>query len=370
MEQIFELCTKYDITISHVDKNIIPCALGIGDLMRLLSCIKYGVWNGPMYINLECFTLYNNPLNYIEFRLKLINQIIIYNNIDLSKIVFFLDENNISQQLFHDTINISLIKNIKLNFNTKNINNYDNEEYIIFHTKCRFHLDKEQVLKDLKIFDKFIRHLKISYKIYILGEKQIHRTNFEVVSSPDIITQIYDILFNLSNNNQVIDKTTDCIIDNLNYDNFIEDINLIQNAKYNIHFGDGGGMNMSMIFGKNNTIIYNRDMDEWNKEILQQENTYIYNNINQFIYKIRLELNGEITANSVELRKIQRKEEQQFIRNKLFKQKNMVINNNNNFDWQAYLNHYPDLSIFTTQDAAWQHWIHCGKPEGRQFFYK
>ena len=38
------------------------------------------------------------------------------------------------------------------------------------------------------------------------------------------------------------------------------------------------------------------------------------------------------------------------------------------FDWKSYLNHYPDLSFITTQDAAWQHWIHCGKPEGRQFF--
>ena len=39
------------------------------------------------------------------------------------------------------------------------------------------------------------------------------------------------------------------------------------------------------------------------------------------------------------------------------------------FDWQSYINRYPDLSFITTQDAAWQHWIHCGKPEGRQTFY-
>ena len=34
-------------------------------------------------------------------------------------------------------------------------------------------------------------------------------------------------------------------------------------------------MNLSMIFGKNNTIIYNRDMNKWNNEILKQENNLI-----------------------------------------------------------------------------------------------
>jgi len=35
------------------------------------------------------------------------------------------------------------------------------------------------------------------------------------------------------------------------------------------------------------------------------------------------------------------------------------------FDWQKYVNRYPDLSFITTQDTAWSHWIHWGKPEGR-----
>ena len=465
MLEVFELCSYYDIFISQVDENIKSSALGLGDIIRLLSCIKYGLWDGPLYINLASLALYNNPLNYIEFRFRLIKDIVKYNDIPFSKIIFFWNKNNIKQKLFIDTINVNSIHNLKLKFNNSNLLE-SNEEYIVFHTKCRFHFDKKQVLEDLKIFEKYIRSLKTSYKIYILGEKQMQRTNFEMIDTPDIITQIYDILINLSNHNKVIDKTSEYIIDNLNYDNFIEDIILIQNAKYNIHFGDGGGMNLSMIFGKNNTIIYNRDMNKWNNEILKQENNYIFNNINQFIEKIHVEINGEITTQSIELRKNQREEEQYTIRNKLFQQsmdKNITNNQfkiNKNvyflchgglgdlfincgairflsffynkiylfcplsalknikqlftyiniefityekwyekyntdsiwpklsedwyitaasilstnkkiediFDWQGYINHYPDLNYITNKEDAWHHWINFGKNEGRKSF--
>jgi hypothetical protein len=318
MDQINNLIKKYNIELLTVNNDQISCALGIGDLLRLISCIKYNIINELIYINLACFVKnYNNITNSVEFRFKLIKNLIENNNI-YNSIIYFYNENNTYQKRFVEQIDYSKITNMKLNINTENINiNKEcKEEYIIFHTKARFHFYKNQVIEDLKIFDQFINSFKSKYKIYILGEKDINMNNYEINNSPDIITQLYPILINLSNNNEIIDKTQDCFIDNLNYNNFIEDIDLIKNAKYNIHFGDGGSMNMSLIFGKYNTIVYNKDMDDWDKNSLQNENSYIYNNIDGFLNKIKKELSNGIenikqeillTKKNDELNRISRK---------------------------------------------------------------
>lgn len=38
------------------------------------------------------------------------------------------------------------------------------------------------------------------------------------------------------------------------------------------------------------------------------------------------------------------------------------------FDWQKYVSCYPDLSFITSKADAWHHWIHFGQNEGRQYF--
>ena len=321
--KINHLCNQYGFYISNIDDNMFSCALGLGDLSRLLACLKYNIIDKPLHINLGLFFVYYyNPINYIDFRLRLIKNIIDSNNIDKSKVIFYYNEliKPCKGQIgFTDYIDCKQIKNIKLNFNTKiNLDN-EGEEYIIFHTKARFHINKEKVVQDLKVFERFISTFKSKYKIYILGEKQIHRGNAEVLISPDIITQIYDVLINLSNNNNIEDQTINTLLDNLDYDNFEKDIQLIQNAKYNIHFGDGGSMNYSMIFGKHNTIVYNRDMEMWDKSALQKEDTFIYDNINEFLNKLQTELAAtELGELKPEIRPYQKKEELNFVFNKLY----------------------------------------------------
>ena len=40
------------------------------------------------------------------------------------------------------------------------------------------------------------------------------------------------------------------------------------------------------------------------------------------------------------------------------------------FDWDEYIEHYPDLQGITNKEDAWNHWINHGKNEGRTFFKK
>jgi len=346
-EQINNLCNNNGFHLNEVVPNQKSCALGLGDLLRLLTCLKFNIIPDKIYINLGDFVHYGNPLNYIDFRLQMLKNVIISNNIDLNKIVFFYNEDraNHGQIRFVDQVDCSKIHNLKLDFDTSSVHSCQNsaeeeeeeeekqeeekqEEYIIFHTKSRFHLDKEKVFQDLKVFEKFISTFRSRYKIYIVGERQINRNNAEILHSPDIISQIYDVLINLSNNNDVVDQTVEMLVDNLDYNNFVKDVQLIQNAKYNIHFGDGGSMNYSMIFGNHTTIIYNRDMEEWNKCALRQENTFICNNINDFLNKIQCELGAnELGELKPEVRPLQKKEELDFVFNKLYNSHNKCSKN-------------------------------------------
>jgi len=363
IEQINNLCNNIGFHISEVTPEQKSCALGLGDILRLLACLKYDINNylcDKIYINIASLTYYSNPINYINFRLQLIKNVLKCNNIDSKKVVFFYNKINIEylpnygQTEFVKQVDCNKIQHLKLDFDTSSVQPCQNnaeekeekEEYIIFHTKSRFHLDKENVFQDLKVFEKFISTFKSKYKIYIIGERQINRNNTEVLHSPDIITQIYNILINLSNNNDVIDQTVEMLVDNLDYNNFVKDVQLIQNAKYNIHFGDGGSMNYSMIFGKHTTIIYNRDMEEWDKCALQQENTFICNNINDFLNKLQTELAAnELGDLKPELRPLQKKEELNFVFNKLY-------NNPNKSNKNAYFLCHCGLGDFFFMNGA------------------
>lgn len=134
--------------------------------------------------------------------------------------------------------------------------------------------------------------IKTKYTIILLGENKNNYNNFEVKHSESIIIQIYDILINLKNNNDVIDFTNDLFIDNLIYTKFIRDIVLIQNAKYNINFGGGGSLCFSLAFAKQNSIIFNHDAISigLNTYTLTKENTFFYNNLNDFLNKISNEI--------------------------------------------------------------------------------
>ena len=260
-------------------------ALGIGDILISLVLLKNNIIQPPIYINLDAFkdnTWYDNPSNFLDFRLKLIEYICINNDIDFNNIKL-LDYNNNNNNYFNqhqEEIPKINIWNLQLNLNTtKNNLNIDNDtEYIIFHTKCRFlaGFDYEILKNNLSVF---FNTYKTKYTIVLLGEKEIECSGYEKIHG---ITTIYNELTNLKKNNSVIDLTIDNIYKELHFDNYLNDMTIINKAKYNILVGLGGPFVNSLIFGKN-TITYLPTYILNYFNIKQTENIIIEPNFQQYI---------------------------------------------------------------------------------------
>jgi hypothetical protein len=358
-EILINLCKHYDyIVTDNIYEYDSP--LGLGDILNILLCIKNNLIEN-LYINLYIFEIYyKNGENYLEFRLQLINDILKSNNIIKDKIKIYYNKECGLNKNFDNIIPFNKIKSFKLNFNMNNLTienikeyyseiNFDlnnkinanvenliNGNYIIFHTKCRFFEDPEKMLFDLKIFYKYLNTIKTNYTIIILGENQNNYENIEVKYSSAIIIQIYDILKSLKNNNNVIDLTAEMYIDNLNYSNFLKDIKLIENAKYNIHFGGGGSLCFALSFAKHSTIIYNNDVIKigLNSSFFIDENTFIYDNIDNFLNKLSKEIVNEYNTRPFEIKTKELIILYNHINNKIF--------NNNNINKYIYQNIYKD----------------------------
>lgn len=128
------------------------------------------------------------------------------------------------------------------------INNYNN--YIIFHTKVRIDGYSDEFKKYiLPIFDNYIKTLKTSKNIILMGERIIEK-NFETTVHG--VISLYDVLIQLNNNNNLIDLTKELLCSgNSDFNNFLEDIEIINKADCNITFGIGGPFCISNTFSKN-----------------------------------------------------------------------------------------------------------------------
>jgi hypothetical protein len=104
------------------------------------------------------------------------------------------------------------------------------------------------------------------------------------------ITTVYNELMELKNNNNIIDLSIENIYNNLDYNNYINDVKLIKNAKYNICFGIGGQFCTSVIFGKS-TIVYSKSIEDYTPEFINnknfKKNNYYFNNTNDFFNLIK-----------------------------------------------------------------------------------
>jgi uncharacterized protein YpuA (DUF1002 family) len=99
------------------------------------------------------------------------------------------------------------------------------------------------------------------------------------------ITTVYNEVVEFKNNNDIIDKSIEDIYSNLDYNNYKNDIKLIQNAKYNICFGLGGQLCTSIIFGKS-TIVYCKVSQDLNTNNFKKKNFY-FTNIKDFFNLIK-----------------------------------------------------------------------------------
>lgn len=279
MDKVIQMCNKYNIKPEYI--NICCNVFGIGDILFILLAIKNKLITTPFYINLNLFKqrYYGmNPINQLEFRILLILDIVKYNNIDPKMIKFVFSENlnlnlNIPFSLFENY-------NLKVDDLSENIE-YNSIDYIIFHTKCRHTRTENYVLLKENI-TQFCKNIKSKYKIIILGERIMPRTQ---ETDGLGITTVYNEILELKNNNDIIDKSIENIYSNLDYNNYKNDIKLIQNAKYNICFGLGGQLCTSTIFGKS-TIVYCKIDDSLNTPSFKNNNFY-FKNIEDFFNLIK-----------------------------------------------------------------------------------
>lgn len=308
MEKVVELCKKYNIT-PICNNNMHGDATGIGDILLRIMCMKNKLINTPFNINLTYFTTpyYDcDPINQLEFRLRLITDLLHFNNIPKEMINFIFSNNLYLNQHFP----YKAINNFHLNIGFDGVNT-NTEEYIIFHTKCR-HTSRENYTLLKQKIKTFCSNFKTSYKIIIMGERLFPRT-YEV----DVhgITTVYTELLELKNNNNIVDVTSEMIYTNLNYDNYKNDVKLITSAKCNICFGQGGQLCTSLIFGKSVIFYYTvYDFDKinlQNNHHFQCSDTDVFLNLVQekcsnskSMLKIKPHVGGFLSMFTVRLRSI------------------------------------------------------------------
>jgi hypothetical protein len=120
--------------------------------------------------------------------------------------------------------------------NDVNDNSYG--EYVIMHTKCR-HLFGENYSLLKENVKLFCNIAKFRYRVIIMGEREFPCT-VEVIAHG--ITTVYNELLGLKNNNNIHDITVDNIYNNLDYDSYKNDVNIISDPEtqfvvYSIEYG-------------------------------------------------------------------------------------------------------------------------------------
>lgn len=254
---------------------------GIGDILLLFLLINNKLISGPLYFNLSIVidNIYklNNNINNFEFKLQLLNKICAHD-----KIIFYYDKNITYTNNWQSKL--SNITNYNALHNYFDLVNPFEQEYIIFHTKCRFTsgFNYSNLKKGMQIYCK---NFKTNYQIIILGERYMPR-NFE--TDVHQITTIYDELLELKSNNNVLDLSVDNIYDNLNFENFCKDMSLMHYAKTNILVGHGGQYCNSIIFGKGMIVFTQPNLiGEFNTDKIDK--CYIYFDMSSFFQKINTE---------------------------------------------------------------------------------
>lgn len=122
-------------------------------------------------------------------------------------------------------------------------------DYIVFHTKLRLdhwiELFEREIMPSLVVF---FETFKTSKTILLLGEKDIGQNNETILLKT---TSLYQSMLPLRKNNTVIDLTKDVLTaGNPDFNDFLSDIEIINEADCNITFGIGGPFNICMAFSQ------------------------------------------------------------------------------------------------------------------------
>jgi hypothetical protein len=220
---------------------IITPHLGIGDIiiLRIKDAMnKLDITD----ININTLLLKTQSENY-ENKLCFIKQFIrlLFPNVSIELTEGPCDFDRINPYPFKNTYLYNKISYQMLRVENKY------SDYIVFHTKIRYDhligLFNQEVLPSLIVF---LETFKTSKTILILGEKEIGQ-NYETTLLQT--TSLYNHLLLLRKNNTVIDLTKDVLTaGNPDFNDFLTDIEIINDAVCNVTFGIGGPFNICMAF--------------------------------------------------------------------------------------------------------------------------
>jgi len=277
-------------------------AIGIGDILNVFTYLKSNIIPGPMVFPI--FILfgthyYPDPLNALEFRFRLIYDLLKSNSLSMNQFLIVIPTN--SKEYIDDLLikspNVSWMHHSgtyipKYNIHVKSFTldlaginrkyiptQLLDKPYIVFNTKLRF--NSKFNYRELKNnMSTFFKTYKTNYTIVLLGERVLGRAR-EVLSHN--MQTMYHELLELKTNNDVIDLTIETINNNLDYDLYVKDCSIMHYAEYSICCGLGGHFCSSLAFAKN--IITFESTYETNMDNVANLNSY--KDFNNYLSKLK-----------------------------------------------------------------------------------
>lgn len=270
---------------------VINCGLGDAFISRfLLEDIKSKYEEIIVYYNKDVLESYrNNEQEYYSFTHQI--GTMVFNQTPLIYGGFKYFEPNLGDihefDLMSNKYNQQPVSRPNLSYYCVG-NPLDIGEYIVITTKVRM-LHKNLFLVLHSQFWEIINNS--SYKVVLLGEK-IVETNLEYSGLPNQVYSIYDIIINNVMPEKIVDLTIPALgKTSPNFNQMRQDLLIMQNAKRNVIFGEGGNLWMSLAVG--NTLAYRQsnDDDPVGKTVRLLSNyqeTFITKNWDQFIERSKI----------------------------------------------------------------------------------
>jgi hypothetical protein len=223
--------------------------LGIGDLIIIkMIALKYNLVFSKININRQLIETYSSDHKskqvFIEKFLHLLFPTIPsqVNNSPLD-FVAFCRKYPLQYAYLYDTIQPTILPSIN--------NEYSNA--IVFHTKMRHDGLMGRVMRDfLPELQVFFKQFRTSRTIIIVGERNIGK-NIETITHST--QSLYTSMSALKENNTVIDLTQDVLTDGIEFDLFLNDLELMNKCACNVTFGIGGPFVLTAAFSKRRIAV-------------------------------------------------------------------------------------------------------------------
>lgn len=265
------MCKEYGFDVVFGSKKCY--AAGIGDILYVILGIKNGIIQAPALIATTLFVsvnqFYANPLNFLEFRLKMLCDVLAANDMPKSVLQFAFGHGlAIQEPKIYAALSLLHLKPPAAAAAAALPSNY-----IVIHTKIRHDRlthNRTYPYDALKpAIAEFAKRFRSIYPIVIMGEKEMIQ-NFETTVHK--MQSCYQELLPLGDANTLIDLTSPSF-DTLNYEQYIGDVGIVANAVANISFGSGGSFCTAMIFGK---CTYAHTFVSYNPAVLAAHDAHIY----------------------------------------------------------------------------------------------